>query len=74
MNSLLTLYNKKTRRLSLKNVFGDIRVRGGSSISVSLNLGDIQVNQYFICESVTHTFKEGMHFMDISLKGSDFYE
>ena len=74
VNSLLTLYNKKTRRLSLKNVFGDIRVRGGSSISVSLNLGDIQVNQYFICESVTHTFKEGMHFMDISLKGSDFYE
>lgn len=72
--NLLDTYNKKTRTLSLSNVFGDIRVRGGSSISVSLNLGDIQVNQYFICESVTHTFKEGMHFMDISLKGSDFYE
>lgn len=71
-NALLSLYDKKTRKLSLKNAFGDIRVRAGCGIAVSLGLGDINVNQYFICEAVTHTFKADMHLMDISLRGADF--
>lgn len=71
-NALLSLYNKKTRRLSLKNAFGDVKVRAGCSINVSLNLGDIIVNQYFICEAVTHSFKADMHLMDITLRGADF--
>lgn len=72
VNALLSLYNKKTRRLSIKNVFGDKRVRAGCGVSVSLNLGDVAVNQYFICEAVTHSFKADMHLMDITLRGADF--
>lgn len=72
VNALLSLYNKKTRRLSLKNVFGDKSVRAGSGVSISLNLGDVAVNQYFICEAVTHSFKADMHLMDITLRGADF--
>lgn len=71
-NALLSLYNKKTRKLSLKNAFGDVKVRAGCSINVSLNLGDVIVNQYFICEAVTHSFKSDMHLMDITLRGADF--
>lgn len=71
-NALLSLYNKKTRKLSIKNAFGDINVRAGCSVNVSLNLGDIIVNQYFICETVTHSFKADMHLMDITLRGADF--
>lgn len=71
-NALLSLYNNKTRKLSLKNAFGDANVRAGCSINVSLNLGDIIVNQYFICEAVTHSFKADMHLMDITLRGADF--
>lgn len=33
-DSLLGLYNRKTRRLSINNAFGDIRVRGGRHIAV----------------------------------------
>ncbi|MGE4214841.1 MAG: hydrolase [Anaerotignaceae bacterium] len=71
-NALLSLYNKKTRKLSLKNAFGDAKVQAGCSINVSLSLGDITVNQYFICEAVTHNFKADMHLMDITLRGADF--
>ncbi|MGE4215245.1 MAG: hydrolase [Anaerotignaceae bacterium] len=72
VSTLLSLYNKKTRKLSLKNAFGDIRVRAGCSLAVSLNLGDVNVSQYFICEAVTHSFKADMHLMDITLRGADF--
>lgn len=71
-DTLLSMYNRKTRRLSLKNAFGDVNVRAGCSLGVSLALGDTTVNQYFICETVTHSFKAGMHLMDITLRGGDF--
>lgn len=71
-DSLLSLYNRKTRNLSVSNAFGDIRVRGGSSVKVSLNLGDVTVQTYMIVETVKHTFKENEHLMDLTLKGGDF--
>lgn len=71
-DSLLSLYNKKTRNLSLKNVIGDVRVRGGSLIIVKLNLGDINVQNYMMVESVKHTFKNDEHLMDLSLRGGEF--
>lgn len=71
-DALLSLYNKKTRRLTLKGVLGDIRVRAGSMVPVLLNLGDIVTQQYFICEKVTHTFTENNDSMDLSLRGGDF--
>lgn len=68
-DALLELYNSKTRNLTIKNAFGDLRVRGGSMIGVKLNLGDIKVLNYMLVEKVKHTFSEGHHSMDLYLAG-----
>lgn len=71
-DALLSLYNRKTRTLKLNNIFGDVRVRGGSLIVVNLNLGDINVKNYMMVENAKHTFKNGEHFMDLTVRGGDF--
>lgn len=68
-NSLLKLYNRKTRELKVKGAFGDISVRGGTLIPVKLNLGDIQANNYMLVEKVTHTFDNDHYTMDLTLDG-----
>lgn len=69
VETLLQLYNQKTRKLQIKNALGDIRVRAGSLIPVRLNLGDIIVNNYLLVESCKHTFNLDEHFMDLILRG-----
>lgn len=71
-NALLEIYNKKTRNLTLKNVFGDIRVRGGSAVAVILNLGDIIVQTFFMVEKVKHNLSTNDHRMDLTLRGGEF--
>lgn len=71
-DALLSLYNKKKRKLSISNAIGDLRVRAGCLIAVKLDLGDINVLQLMIVEKCTHSFKENQHFMNLTLKGSDF--
>lgn len=71
-DSLLSLYNKKTRNLTIKKAFGDIRVRGGSSLAVKLNLGDIITQNYMLVEKVKHTFDDDEHWMDLTLRGGEF--
>ncbi len=71
VNALLELYNHKTRQLSIKNAIGSTKVRAGCSVGLTLALGDINVNNFFICEKVTHTFQADMHLMDLTLRGSD---
>lgn len=63
--------NKKTREIKLKNVIGDVRVRGGSLVYINRNFGDITVNNYMMVTSVTHTFKTGFHGMDLDLRYVD---
>ncbi|HBJ12459.1 MAG TPA: hydrolase [Clostridiales bacterium] len=70
--TLLNLYNQKTRNLEIKNVIGDIRVRGGSLIIVNLDLGDVKLQNFMLVEKAKHTFKNGEHFMDLTLRGQDF--
>jgi len=70
--NLLSLYDKRTRTLSIDNVFGDIRVRAGVSLPIHLNIGDMILNNYMIVESAKHTFKNEEHFMDLSLRGGEF--
>lgn len=70
--ALLDLYNQKTRKLQIKNALGDIRVRGGSLIIVNLDLGDIKLKNFMLVEKAKHTFKDGEHFMDLTLKGQNF--
>lgn len=71
-DALLSLYNKKTRNLTIKNAFGDVRVRAGSALVVMLNLGDIVVNNFMMVEKVKHIFNEKHHTMDLILRGGDF--
>lgn len=71
-DALLQLYNKKTRKLTIKNALGDIRVRGGSSVIVQLDLGDIKVQNFMVVDKVKHTFKNDQHLMDLTLRGGEF--
>ena len=71
-DALLKLYDQKTRNLTIKNAFGDVRVRGGCAVMVSLNLGDMIANQFLVVDKVTHTFEKGNHFMDLTLIGGEF--
>lgn len=69
-NSLLKLYNKKTRELSIKDAFGDVTVRGGTLIPIQLNLGDMVVNNYLLVEKVTHKFNKDHYTMDLTVEGA----
>ena len=70
--TLLSIYNNKSRSLSINGIFGDLRVRAGSQVPVFLNLGDIVANTYLIVEKCTHTFKQDQHTMDIELMGGEY--
>ena len=70
--SLLKLYNRKTRHLRIKGCFGDIRIHAGVSVPVTLSLGDIIANTYMICETVKHSFYNDVHSMEFTLIGGDF--
>ena len=69
-NSLLQLYNRKTRELKVTGAFGDATVRGGTLIPVKLNLGDIVTNNYMVVNQVTHIFENDSHTMDLTLDGA----
>lgn len=71
-DALLQLYNQKTRNLTIKKAFGDIRVRAGSAVVVGLNLGDMIVQKYMMVEKVKHTFEDSEHWMDLTLRGGEF--
>lgn len=70
--ALLKLYDQKTRNLTIKNAFGDVRVRAGCAVMISLNLGDIIANQWLVVQKVIHNFKDETHFMDLTLIGGEF--
>jgi hypothetical protein len=69
--SELAKYSRKRRYLKLYDVKGDIAVRGGSVLKVSLDLGDIVIDEYMMCERVKHTFAGKSHLMDIDLYGRE---
>ena len=71
-DALLSLYNKKTRNLSVKNAFGDTRVRAGSMVVVMLYLGDVKVENLMLVEKCKHEFKESQHIMNLTLRGGEF--
>lgn len=71
-DALLSLYNKKTRNLKITNAIGDNRVRAGSMIVVNLDLGDIKVKNFMLVEKCRHSYQEGVHWMDLTLRGGEF--
>lgn len=70
--AMLAHYDRKTRKLTIKNAFARPDIRAGSAIMVSLNLGDIIANQYLMVEKVVFTFKEDETMMDLTLVGGEF--
>lgn len=71
-DALLKLYDQKTRKLTIRNAFGDVRVRAGSAVVVALNLGDIVTNNYMVVNKVTHIFRGDEHMMELDLIGGEF--
>jgi hypothetical protein len=71
-DALLDLYNTKTRTLRLQDVLGDIRVRGGTLLVVTLGLGDINLSNYLMVEQVKHTFNNEQHLMELKMRGGTF--
>lgn len=69
-NSLLKLYNKKTREFKITGAFGSTDVRGGTLIPVQLDLGETKVNNYMLVEKVTHKFEKDNYTMDLTLEGA----
>ena len=71
-DSLIELYNAKTRNLTISNVFGHLRVRAGCMVIVNLNLGDVTVRNFMLVEKCKHTFNESEHRMNLVLRGGEF--
>jgi hypothetical protein len=67
---LLKLYGQKKRSFSIKGAFGDTGVKAGSIIYVKMeNAAEINIDSQMIAEEVEHTFENGIHTMDIVLRG-----
>jgi hypothetical protein len=67
---LLKNSNRVKRSLSVDNLNGDLRVRGGSSLYVNIpNLGDISVNKILVVSKCEHTFGNNEHRMSLELEG-----
>lgn len=71
-DALLKLYNKKTRNLKLTNIIGDNRVRAGSMVVICMNLGDMKLSNFMMVESCKHIYKEGGHWMNLTMRGGEF--
>lgn len=71
-DALLSLYNAKTKNLTVKNALGDNRVRAGSMVIVMLDLGDTKVKNLMLVEKCKHEYKESQHLMTLTLRGGDF--
>ena len=65
----LKFYNQPSKSLNIKDAFGDVRVRAGCLIPVLLDIKDMELKNYLLIESVTHKIDEGIHTMDLRLRG-----
>lgn len=70
-DTLLRLYNQKTRSLTVKKIAGDTRSRAGTRVLVDLGLGDIDLQSFLVVEKAVHTFSGGRHTMDLTLAGGE---
>ncbi len=70
--TLLEKYNMLYRGLTIKNVFGNTQIRGGSKVYVKLELGDMLLAAEMTAEKAVHHFDGDGYFMDITLSGGEF--
>lgn len=71
-DALLSLYDHKSRKLSISGAFGSPKVRAGCSVPVMLDLGDMELKNYMVVEQCTHQFDKDSHTMDLTLIGGEF--
>lgn len=69
---LLKLYNKTKRSITIKDTFGDVRVRAGTRVIVNIDLGDYKLKSFMVVESMKHKYKNGRYTMDLTLINKDF--
>lgn len=67
-NRLLTLKNRVKKTLSVENI-GDLRVRAGCSLNVSITDAGEKIYKTLVVQSCTHTFKNNEHTMKLELDG-----
>lgn len=73
VKSMLKYYNRLNQTFNVDKCIGDCRVRGGSSLLVSFELGNgRKIQNLMIVDKVEHTFSENYHFMDMKLYGGDY--
>lgn len=71
--SVLKLYSEKKRELTVKDCFGDIRLRAGASIYANLNLGDVVFKSaQVIIKKAVHRFGT-KYSCDLTLLGGSPY-
>lgn len=71
-NTLLKLYNTKTKHLTITDAIGDLRIRAGSTILVNLKIGKEKVKKLMVVDSCTHIFNENEHWMTLKVIGGGF--
>lgn len=64
---LLKAKNRVTRKLTV-NALGDFRVMPGNGIWVETQLDDMQLSRYMLVHEVSHTIKNKMHTMKVTLE------
>ena len=74
--TMLNEHNHPSRTCTVSGAFGDMRVRGGTTLHVQFDLVDMgycenenAVDHFLSVESVTHNFTANKHTMDLDLKG-----
>lgn len=71
-STLLSLYNTKNKSLTINKVIGDLRVRAGCLLLVRLKLHDMDISNWMLVETCTHTFENNRHTMNLKLRGGEF--
>lgn len=69
-NNLLKLKNRKTKSLSI-TAYGNTKLKAGNGVVVSfsaLKPYEMPYNKYFIIDKCEHTWKNGIHTMDLKLR------
>jgi len=72
---ILEQTSRPVRKVSMSECLGDVRVRGGTSVFVKLDIGanlefsyaGITYSGYMMVDTVSHRFSHGIHTMDVSL-------
>lgn len=69
--TLLKLYNAKSRSLKITNAVGNLDVRAGAMVGVRLSDYGISTAEFMMVETARHFFKENEHLMTLSLRGGN---